>query len=149
MYLARKEIGGVPNYVIRESYWDGHHYLSRDLIDLGADPARYIVYPGGRAFYVDPALEDQLDELGVATDADELEDIFWRFLDPYIQRSLAHFRNRGKRTRPSQMPQGASAADQLPVHIFDKRRLHFLKFGRMQQGYLWLLPEKLSRKLQG
>jgi len=30
-----------------------------------------------------------------------------------------------------------------PVHIFDKRRLHYLKFGRMELGYLWLVPEKM------
>ena len=32
---------------------------------------------------------------------------------------------------------------ELCVHIFDKRRLHYLKFGRMEQGYLWLIPQKL------
>ncbi len=148
MYLAQKKIAGVAHYFIRESYWDGHHYLSRDLIDLGTDPAEHIVYPGGNAFYIDPAIEDHLDELGVSMDADALEDIFWRFLDLRIQRVLEHFRHRGQCSRQTDNPRGASGAAQPPVHIFDKRRLHYLKFGRMEQGYLWLVPQKVFNILR-
>ena len=88
MYLARKYKKGAPHYYIRESYWDGHHYLSRDLFDLGTHPDKYIVYPGGNAFYIDPDIEDHLDAMGVSLQLDDLEDIFWRFLDPRIQRVL-------------------------------------------------------------
>ena len=49
MYLARKKIKGVTHYYIRESYQDGDTFQSRDLIDLGADPAEYIIYPGACA----------------------------------------------------------------------------------------------------
>lgn len=143
MYLAWKSIGGVPHYYIRESFWDGHHYLSRDLFDLGADPGEHIVYPGGNAFYVDPAIEDHLDACGVSLQEDDLEDIFWPFLDPRIQHALEHFRNRGKRSSQAQKPHCTSTKTELPVHIFDKRRLHYLKFGRMEQGYLWLIPQKV------
>ncbi len=143
MYLARKNISGVLNYYIRESYWDGHHYLSRDLFDLGADPGEHIIYPGGNAFYVDPAIEDHLDACGVSLQEDDLEDIFWPFLDPRIQHALEHFRNRGKRSTPAQKPHRMSTKTEFPIHIFDKRRLHYLKFGRMEQGYLWLIPQKV------
>ncbi len=148
MYLARKHIGGVPHYYIRESYWDGHHYVSRDLFDLGTDPGEHIVYPGGNAFYIDPALEDHLDSRGVSVQGDDLEDIFWPFLDPRIQHALEHFRNRSRRSTQAQKPDGASAKTELPVHIFDKRRLHYLKFGRMEQGYLWLVPDKVFNILR-
>jgi hypothetical protein len=142
MYLARKIIDGVPHYYIRESYWDGNHYLSRDLFDLGTSPGKHIIYPGGNAFYVDPDIEDQLETRGVDLQAVDLEDIFWPFLKPRIQHAVEHFRNRGKRSTQTQAPQGAARTD-LPVHDFDKRRLHYLKFGRMEQGYLWLTPEKV------
>jgi len=148
MYLARKMIDGVLRYYIRESYWDGHHYLSRDLFDLGTNPGEHIIYPGGNAFYVDPEIEDRLDELGVSMQADDLEDIFWPFLNPRIQHTLEHFRNRGKRSPQIQAPRGASAKNELPLHIFDKRRLHYLKFGRMEQGYLWLIPDKMFNILR-
>jgi hypothetical protein len=122
--------------------------LSRDLIDLGADPAEYIIYPGGNSFYIDPAIEDRLDALGVALQDNNLEDIFWRFLDPDIQRALQHFRHREALSRKSGKLRGKPAKAESPVHIFDKRRLHYLKFGRMEQGYLWLLPQKLFKVLR-
>ena len=148
MYLAQKLIDGVPHYFIRESYWDGQHYVSRDLFDLGTHPDKYIVYPGGNAFYIDPEIEDHLDAIGVSLQSDDLEDIFWRFLDPRIQRALEHFRHRGKRAAQFQEKPGKSAETELPLHTFDKRRLHYLKFGRMEQGYLWLIPDKVFNILR-
>jgi hypothetical protein len=142
MYLARKILKGVLHYYIRESFWDGNHYLSRDLFDLGTSPGEHIIYPGGNAFYVDPDIEDHLEARGVDLQADDLEDIFWPFLKPRIQHALEHFRNRGKRSPHMQTPPDSVKTD-LPVHDFDKRRLHYLKFGRMEQGYLWLTPEKV------
>ena len=85
MYLARKNIKGVAHYSIRESYQDGDYFLSRELVDLGTHPGAYIIYPGGNAFYIDPVIEEQLDRLGVVAQDNDLEDIFWRFLDPGIQ----------------------------------------------------------------
>jgi len=143
VYLARKDIMGVPHYSIRESYRNGDHFLSRDLVELGTDPAEYIIYPGGNAFYIDPVIEDHLNELGATFHDNELEDIFWRFLDRGIQRALEHFRHREVLSRKSRKSQRRPEKTQTPVHIFDKRRLHYLKFGRMEQGYLWLVPEKL------
>jgi hypothetical protein len=52
VYLARKNIKGVTHYSIRESYRDGDHFLSRELVDLGTHPAEHIIYPGGDAFYI-------------------------------------------------------------------------------------------------
>ncbi len=148
MYLARKNIDGVLHYYIRESYWDGQHYMSRDLFDLGTHPGEHIIYPGGNAFYVDPDIEDHLDALGVSVEADDLEDIFWPFLDRRIQHALEHFRNRGKQSPRKKTPHDAAVKTDLPVHHFDKRRLHYLKFGRMEQGYLWLMPDKVFNILR-
>ena len=85
MYLAREKIKGATHYYIRESYQDGATFLSRDLFDLGTDPAEYIIYAGGNAFYIDAAVEEHLDNLGVTPQGADLEDIFWRFLDSDIQ----------------------------------------------------------------
>ena len=148
MYLGRKKIKGVTHYYIRESYHAGDTFLSRDLIDLGTDPAEYIIYPGGNAFYIDPLIEDQLDKLGVIPQANDLEDIFWRFLDPTVQRALEYFRCRENRSRKGNKSKEKSQKTHLAVHIFDKRRLHYLKFGRMEQGYLWLIPEKMFNILR-
>jgi hypothetical protein len=83
--------------------------LSRDLFDLGTDPAEYIIYPGGNAFYIDPVIEDRLDAADVALQDNTLEDIFWRFLDPRIQRALEHFRHREALSRKRKKSRGKPA----------------------------------------
>jgi len=138
----------MTHYYLRESFRDGGHFLSRDLIDLGTDPAEHIIYPGGNAFYIDPVIEDHLDELGIIFQDSDLEDIFWRFLDPDIQRVLEHFRHREALLRKSRKPREKPAKTESPVHVFDKRRLHYLKFGSMEQGYLWRVPEKMFNVLR-
>jgi hypothetical protein len=122
--------------------------LSRDLFDLGTDPAEYIIYPGGNAFYIDPVIEDRLDAADVALQDNTLEDIFWRFLDPRIQRALEHFRHREALSRKRKKSGEKPVKTESVVHIFDKRRLHYLKFGRMEQGYLWLVSQKLFNVLR-
>jgi hypothetical protein len=147
MYLARKIIKGKHHFFIRHSYRNGDNYLSRDLFDLGDNPAKYIIYPGGNSFYFDEIIADRLDALGATATDDELEDIFWRFLKSDIQRALETFRRREKRSNRSHL-----AKDQkIPAtdyHIFDRRRIHFLKFGRMDQRGLARLPVKLFDMLQ-
>ena len=72
MYLAAIPEKQWHRFVIRESYWDRGCFRSRDLVDLGSDPSQYIVYPGGRAYYVDPDLEDQIRDQGGDPDPDAL-----------------------------------------------------------------------------
>jgi hypothetical protein len=132
VYLAQTNINGKIHYAIRESYREGDHFLSRDLFDLGTDPAKYIIYPGGNAFYIDPVIEDHLDALDMALQDNNLEDIFWRFLDPDIQRALQHFRHREALSCNRKKSRGTPAKAESAAHIFDRRRLHYLKFGRME-----------------
>lgn len=142
MYLAVKHLTGKPFYVIRETYYCDDHYRSRDLFDLGADPTRYIVYPGGNAFFIDEIVADRLTDRGASLDEDELETIFWHFLKPEIKRALSCFRDRelsAKAQRRGQSPQIKS----IDFHLFDRRRLHFLKFGQMNQQRLNHLPSRI------
>ncbi len=138
MYLAAIPEKQWHRFVIRESYWDRDCYRSRDLVDLGCDPTEYIVYPGGRAYYVDPDLEDRILEKGGAFDADELEALLWPFVDEDIRYAVGSFRDRRK------VPERQIAeAQRQTVHLFDKRRIHFLRFGRMDQGYIGRVPAKI------
>lgn len=146
MYLAQKVIKGEKRYFIRQSYRQDDTYLSRDLFDLGTNPAKYIVYPGGNAFYIDNVVIERLDALGIREGDDAVEDIFWRFLKPDIMRALEYFRRREKRSKVSTKAREKDLSSQN--HIFDKRRIHFLKFGSMDQRNLGCLPTKLFRILQ-
>ena len=147
MYLAQKYINGRICYFIRESYPDGDNFLSRDLIDLGPDPGRFIIYPGGNSFYIDEIIESRINESGREADPDILEDIFWRFLRPPIKRALEPFRNREKRHQSNQRKRDSRPDPGARIHIFDKRRAHFLRFGRTDQGNLSHLPPAMFRML--
>ena len=147
MYLAQQNINGTTRYIIRESYSEGDYFLSRDLMDLGPDPARFIVYPGGNSFYIDEIIEDRINGLGKKADPEMLEDIFWRFLRPDIKRALEPFRGREKRHQFNRRKGRPQADPDARVHIFDKRRIHFLRFGRTDQGNLNRLPQKMFRMI--
>ena len=148
MYLATKKINGQLHYLIRESYRQGDVLLSRDLMELGTDPARYIIYPGGNSFYIDTVIEDRLLDLGVRDTLDGLENIFWRFVRPDIRRALETFRHREDRQRASRKKEGPVVEPDVWFHVFDRRRVHFLKFGRIDQRNIGRMPPKLFRGLR-
>jgi hypothetical protein len=147
VYLAIEKIGGHTRYLIRESYRDADYFLSRDLIDLGVDPGGYIVYPGGNSFYIDQMIEDRLTNMGIEADPDEIEDIFWPFVHPEIQRVLEPFRGREKRHQAIRQKKRPTISIDTQLHIFDKRRMHYLRFGRMDQKGIGRLPLKFFQIL--
>lgn len=141
MYIARSIINGKAVYSIRESYLENGVYLSRNLIDLDGDPRLYVRYPQGRSFYIDSELEDALrDKIG-PFDYDDLEHIFWPFVRPEVRRRYGPARSRDKR--------GHRNADLANIHMFDKRRLSFLRTGSMNQRHIDKAPDKMFRPLSG
>lgn len=148
MYLARVKIKNKLHYRIRQSTENGDGFLCRDLFDLGLRPDKYIVYPGGNAFYIDEVVTDALEESGASPDDDELEDIFWPFLKPDIRRALDGFRRRA-RSYASGPGLSKKKTEVLlrRTHLFDKRRIHYLKFGAMNQGNIGQLPVNLFKWL--
>jgi hypothetical protein len=143
MYLARlPDKNHGCRYVIRQSYADGNCYRSRDLFDLGNDPSRFIIYPGGNGFYIDTAVEDAIDDQGIAVSQDDLEPIFMPFLAPHIQRVIDGF-DRKTRSRPRIV----SCAPATAFHLFDRYRLHFLKMGRVHHRDLGGTPDHFYASL--
>ena len=124
VYLARKHIHGKAHYVIRESFREREALLWRDLCDLGTDPARHIVYPGGNAFYIDDAVEERIRSLGSEPVPEEMENMFWPFLRPDIRYKLEPFRRQERRRRDDRKAPENPSPDS--VHLFDRRRVHFL-----------------------
>jgi hypothetical protein len=144
MYLAR-----VPQknkryrYVIRQSYDDGACYRSRDLFDLGDDPSRFIIYPGGNGFYIDMVVEETIAKKGIWVSQDDLEPIFLPFLDPYIQRVIKGF---DRKTRYQSPPDTCVPAGSF--HLFDRLRLHYLKQGQVNVRDMGCIPDKFYSTLQ-
>jgi hypothetical protein len=144
MYLARLAAKDGHRYMIRQSYADGDCYRSRDLFDLGADPSRFIVYPGGNAFYIDTQVEDAIAERGVSVSQDDLEPVFLPFLDARIRRVIDGFDRRARHAAAS-----GSCAPAASFHPFDRYRLHFLKLGQVNLRDLGCAPDRFYAPLQG
>jgi hypothetical protein len=146
LYLAQTTVNGQTHYSIRESYLHQNRFLSRNLLDLGIDPSQYIVYPGGNSFYIHESIEEQLNDLNVYPKDDELEDIFWRFLDPAIKRALETFRNRQNNLKRRKVPKVKDAASKF--HVFDQRRILYLRCGRTNQKNMACVSHKLFQILK-
>ena len=101
MYLAAIPEKQWYRFVIRESFWDHGCYRSRDLVELGPDPAQYIVYPGGRAYYIDPDLRTVSGPGAADPDPDELDDLLWPFVDEDIRHAVGAFRDRQSPPAPN------------------------------------------------
>jgi hypothetical protein len=147
VYLARKRIGGKTHYIIRESCRHPDGLRCRDLYALGTEPEKFIVYPGGNAFYIDEAVEEGIRSLGSEPASEDMENLFWPFLKPDIRYKLEPFRRRERRLK-----EGRKAPESLTpehTHLFDRRRVYFLKTGRMDQRSIGRLPVAMWRSLRG
>jgi hypothetical protein len=143
LYLRRIKGRAGYEYVIRESCKAENGWTHRDLVNLGEDPGLHIKYPGGNGFYFDPEIEDALHKKGVDYSSRDLDEVFLPFLDPHIRRVMETFRSEA---RPNGRWRGCSneelSAYQAGLHSFDKRRLHFLRCGRVDIGELEGRPWK-------
>jgi hypothetical protein len=129
VYLARQIKDGKTHFFIRESYLDGTRWKSRDLAALGEDPARWVHAPARTAYYIDDRIEDALRANGVQASQEELEEIFWPFLDPAVRRVIRRHSPRPPSKSSKRVSLNELAELQKELHIFDKRRLHFLRYG--------------------
>lgn len=141
MYLANISPHTRPHYVIRESYRSEEHVLNRDLCDLGPHPWRHICYPGGNAFYIDEEIEATVRRNGGRPGIHELEELLWDFVEPDIRYAVGHFRRRSGNAGIQ------SASAQGEAHVFDRRRMYYLRCGKMDQTRLGRVPERLFRPL--
>jgi hypothetical protein len=141
VYIARTNIKGRTFFFLRESFLENGVFVSRELLELGGDPRMFIHYPDGRSFYVDEAVPDALRSIGETVDYDDLERIFWPFVRPDVQRRYQGPVSRKKRDH--------ECSDVSGVHIFDRRRMSFLRTGSMNQRHILKTPDKLYLTLTG
>ncbi|MCU0598793.1 MAG: J domain-containing protein [Desulfobacterales bacterium] len=148
MYLARHYINGKIHYSIRESYPHAGGFKSRLLFELGPDPARYIVYPGGSSFYIHEDIYDRFEDLGVPSDNEALEGIFFPFLSHQTRRVIDGFSHKRKGSAYGKSLRGEILrCDTEPFHMFDRRRMHYLRFGELDQSRIFRAPKKIYRQL--
>lgn len=149
MYLARRRHRGRWRYSIRESVRvpESDALTCRELFDLGENPGRYVVYPGSNAFYIDGIIEDNIAKHGVSVSYEELEDLMWSFIDPELRYKAEAFRGRSSVLK--QLKGKASDEELQRVHLFDKRRLYYLRCGHKDQSNLCRITNRLYKQLTG
>ncbi len=148
MYIARLNVGGKVLYVIRESLADPDtgRFVSRDLYDLGEEPGRFITYGDRDGFYVDPILEDVLGKVSQSKEFD-LEELFLPFVHPTARRYHEEFSNKYRNYQPQKICPAEAERVKDAIHLFDKRRLYYLRYGSLSQARLHAAPLKLYRLL--
>ncbi len=147
MYLARQIEDGRNLYFIRESYHDGTHWKSRDLVALGEDPGRWVHTPAQTSYYIDEKIEDRLRDKGIEASQEDLEEIFWPFLDPAVRRIIEHYSPRRSGKAGRRVAQSQLADLQKDLHIFDKRRLYFLRYGSAELRKMSSRPMRVYNRL--
>lgn len=136
MYLARTIIRNRWHFILRESYLENGCYRSRDLLELGPDPRRYVKYAGGSNFFLDDWVVDSLRKKGVELDPFELERLFFPYLDPLVRRRMEMFIDRQTYRRWKPISAAMRRKILESTHEFDRRRVHFLRFGQIDQRRL-------------
>ena len=124
--------------MISETYADHGILKSRDLMDLGPDPAAYIQYFDRHSFGFQSVIEENLQKKGVRFRTDEIERIFRPFLKPEIRRIIETFDRSRHFGLQVSCNLGELAPGRRKVHKFDARRLYYLRFGRIDSGELGL-----------
>lgn len=148
MYLAPVTRAGLTRYEIRQSYLDEKDgsYRYRTVFDLGPDPAVYLEKLSDEICYFSAELEDGIGEM---TDKDPtrlLEELLWEFLPDEEQHRLSLFRNRGA-VGLQPLSDKDKKAIERQVHLFDRRRLYYLRYGAVDQSKIFRLNPKLYRPL--
>lgn len=149
MYLAKLQHGQQTTYQIRQSFATGENrFQFRILYELGEQPDQFIDLFDDHIVLFDSRLLTAVSPY-FAGDTDlELERLLQNFLPPEVQRrqQLFYHRNRFP-AGPLTEDDRRAIADQ--VHLFDRRRLYYLRYGAVDQSRLSRLHEKCCRPLLG
>ncbi len=148
MYLATLTKGAARRYEIRQSIpGKDKRYLDYQVVfDLGDDPGRYIETLSDDICYFSAELEERLQKETADDASTILEDLLWDFLPVEEQTRLNIFRHRGQ-ARVSRLSEDERSAIEHEIHLFDRRRLYYLRYGAVDQSRIFRLNPKLYRPL--
>lgn len=149
MYLAKLQHGQQTTYQIRQSFAiEENRFQFRILYKLGEQPDQFIDLFDDHIVLFDSRLLAAVSPYSAGDTDLELERLLQNFLPPEVKRrqQLFHHRNRFL-TGPLTGDDRRAIADQ--VHLFDRRRLYYLRYGAVDQSRLSRLHEKCCRPLLG
>ena len=151
LYLARDILGARLRYSLRQTYRDDRDGLlrHREIYDLGGSPQQFIIYLGDHGYCIDERVTDAIEPYIAGEAAEMAEELLWPFVRPDIRAKLEPFMNRGRHKRLSPVTAAEKEAIDQEIHMFDRRRLHYLFYGAIDQSGLYRMPDKLCRRLLG
>lgn len=148
MYLAYWRLDGQLHYSIRKSVYDSANdrYESIPLFDLGVDPLVYIHTELENCVYFDQNLEETVAENCLDEPSLVLEDLLWFFL-PQSHRKRSEMFRRSPSVKLSSLDDAEKIEIKRNLHIFDRRRLFYIRYGAVDQSRIYRVNEKLYRPL--
>lgn len=148
MYLATVKKHGVTSFVIRCSvlHQDGNHYTPRDVFVLGDDPTLFIEPVGERAVFFDDRLVTVVERESGVDSSLLLENLLWDFLPHSYREMVKNLRGRTQ-FKLSPLSQEEKEEVRRGVHLFDRRRLYYIRYGAVDQSRIYSLNDKLYRPL--
>lgn len=148
MYLAKVLVKGKWRILIRQSYFDErlNCYDFKQIFDLGENPSNHIHQLTEKTVYFDEALENAVEKECKKDPTTLLEELLWDYL-PLEQRQMIKDFHRGPRTKLSPLSAVEQEEVQRYIHIFDRRRLFYIRYGAVDQSRIYRLNDKIYRPL--
>ncbi|THB75633.1 MAG: hypothetical protein D6B25_11665 [Desulfobulbaceae bacterium] len=148
MYLAYFTNNGRKQYQIRQSFKDvsDDHYRHRTVFDLGDQPEDFLEILSEDICYFNADLEAEISQWTELDATQILEELLWDFLPEETQDRLSYFRHRGK-VSVTPLSRSEKRSIEASVHLFDRRRLYYLRYGAVDQSRIFRLNPKLYRPL--
>lgn len=149
MYLAKLQRGSATHYQLRQSFAtekERHNY--RIIFELGPQPSDYFTIIEDHVVIFANILLHTLTKILKKDPETLLEKLLFDFFPQAVQKKLNTFKDRTAQYKgPLSIEE--KQAIQTQVHIFDRRRLYYLRYGAVDQSRLSKLHEKCCRPLLG
>lgn len=148
MYLSQTNIGIKSKYSIRKSLYDdvADGYTYREIFDLGERPADYVEKLADHVFCFSEKLEEAVSRECQGDPTIVLEDLLQEFLPHEERQRMRDFRRSGYQKLSSLTPLDLEELNKN-IHIFDRRRLYYIRYGAVDQSRIFRVNEKLYRPL--
>lgn len=148
MYLAWERHKMKTRFVIRESFYSPrlNKFIYREIFNLGNHPADFIDEYENGAVVFDESLLTAVEEAGEPRSDSLLEEMLFQFFSPDIQAfHLRHPSRKHFTVSPLSFEEKEKIDQQL--HLFDLRRLYYLRYRAVDQRHLHKMHKKLCRPL--
>lgn len=149
MYLAKLTSSQETCYEIRVSFRRGDNTFGHRLVfDLGEKPEEHFEIYEDYIVLFNQDLLNSVESIAGNDAEQQLEQILWDFFPAQSRERLEVFRGRSQ-TRFGPLTDQEKADIMDEIHIFDRRRLYYLRYGAVDQSRLSRLHEKCCRPLLG